>query len=59
MTLGHKSIKGIMLESHLVAGRQAYDPDNLVHGQSITDACLSLDDTIPLLQKLDGAAALN
>ncbi len=59
MTLGHKSIKGIMLESHLVAGRQVYDPDNLVHGQSITDACLSLDDTIPLLQKLDGAAALN
>ena len=47
-----------MLESHLVSGRQVYDPENLVHGQSITDACLSLDETIPLLAKFDRAASL-
>ena len=56
---GNRSIKGVMLESHLVSGRQAYDPDKLVYGQSITDACLSLDETIPLLEKLDHVAAGN
>jgi 3-deoxy-7-phosphoheptulonate synthase len=54
---GNRSIKGVMLESHLEEGRQVYDPDNLVYGQSITDACLSLDDTIPLLDQLDRAVS--
>jgi 3-deoxy-7-phosphoheptulonate synthase len=48
-----------MLESFLMSGRQDYDPDNLEYGKSITDACLSLDDTIPLLEQLDAAAALS
>ena len=42
-----------MLESHLKSGRQDYDPVNLAYGQSITDACLSLDETIPLLAQLN------
>ena len=54
---GNDSIKGVMLESHLVSGRQAYNPEKLVRGQSITDACLSLDETIPLLEKLNQAAS--
>jgi 3-deoxy-7-phosphoheptulonate synthase len=50
---GHASIKGVMLESHLNSGRQDYNPEGIEYGISITDACLSLAETIPLLQKLD------
>ncbi|MBX9586579.1 MAG: 3-deoxy-7-phosphoheptulonate synthase [Gammaproteobacteria bacterium] len=50
---GNQNIKGIMLESHLQAGRQSLFPDQpLIYGQSITDACLSWDQTVPLLEKL-------
>lgn len=50
---GNQNIKGIMLESHLEAGRQSLFPDQpLIYGQSITDACLSWDQTVPLLEKL-------
>ena len=52
---GRSSIKGVMLESHLKSGRQDYHSDNLEYGKSITDACLSLDDTIPLLEQLNQA----
>lgn len=53
---GQKAIRGIMLESHLVAGTQKVIPgEALTYGQSITDACLSLDETIPLLQQLAAA----
>jgi 3-deoxy-7-phosphoheptulonate synthase len=41
-----------MLESHLVEGRQTYVPDKAVYGQSITDPCLSLEQTVPLLETL-------
>jgi len=53
---GENAIRGIMLESHLHSGTQkvvAGEP--LQYGQSITDACLSLDETIPLLQQLAAA----
>ncbi len=49
---------GVMIESHLKAGRQDEDrPEALVYGQSITDACISFDQTIPLLEKLAEAVA--
>ena len=49
-------IFGLMLESHLVAGRQdGADPQQLVYGQSITDACIGWDDTAALLQDLAAA----
>ena len=51
------AIKGVMLESHLVSGRQDYQPEGLTYGQSITDACLSFDETLPLLEHLNTAAA--
>ena len=42
-----------MLESHLVEGRQDYVPGRpAVYGQSITDACISLEQTEPLLEQL-------
>ncbi|MBN4076041.1 3-deoxy-7-phosphoheptulonate synthase, partial [Gammaproteobacteria bacterium AH-315-E17] len=50
---GETSIKGVMLESHLVAGNQkviAGEP--LTYGQSITDACMSWEDTDALLNTL-------
>ena len=50
---GSWQIFGAMLESHLVEGRQDYVPgEPSVYGQSITDACLSLAQTDPLLERL-------
>lgn len=46
-------IFGVMIESHLIGGRQdAKDLQNLVYGQSITDACLAFEPTIGLLEIL-------
>ena len=50
---GSDRIFGVMLESHLVEGRQDYVPGRpAVYGQSITDACLSLDQTEVVLEHL-------
>ncbi|HSR63542.1 MAG TPA: 3-deoxy-7-phosphoheptulonate synthase, partial [Gammaproteobacteria bacterium] len=55
---GEKRIFGVMIESHLVAGRQDVRPGNkLVYGQSITDACIGWEDTEKVLAKLAGASA--
>ena len=52
MASGSRQIFGAMLESHLVEGRQDYVPGRpAVYGQSITDACLSLTQTEPLLEQ--------
>ena len=46
-----------MLESFLVAGRQDLKPEQkLVHGQSITDACIDWDETVVLLDELADSA---
>jgi 3-deoxy-7-phosphoheptulonate synthase len=53
---GSWQVFGAMLESHLVEGRQDYVPGQpAVYGQSITDACLSLDQTDPLLEQMAAA----
>lgn len=53
VTAGSTRIFGAMIESHLVEGRQDYTPGaEAVYGQSITDACLSLEQTEPLLEQL-------
>jgi 3-deoxy-7-phosphoheptulonate synthase len=53
---GDAEIMGVMIESHLVAGRQDLKPGGaLAHGQSITDACLGWEATEPLLNELAGA----
>jgi len=50
---GNSNIMGVMLESHLVAGRQNVDnKDELIYGQSITDACIAWDETEGLLREL-------
>jgi 3-deoxy-7-phosphoheptulonate synthase len=49
---GSWHVFGAMLESNLVGGRQDYVPGQpAVYGQSITDACISLADTEPLLER--------
>ncbi len=53
ITSGSTSIKGVMLESNLLSGRQDFHPTNMEYGRSITDACLSLDETLPLLEQLN------
>jgi 3-deoxy-7-phosphoheptulonate synthase len=54
---GSKYVMGAMLESHLVEGRQDYVPGQpCVYGQSITDACISLDEAERLLERLARAA---
>jgi 3-deoxy-7-phosphoheptulonate synthase len=53
---GSWQIFGAMIESHLLEGRQDYVPGQpAVYGQSITDACISLDQTEPLLEQLAAA----
>ena len=53
---GNDNIIGVMVESHLVGGRQDLDSsDGLIYGQSITDACLSWEDSEPLRDTLADA----
>ena len=50
---GDDRITGVMMESNLKAGRQDLIPGKeLVYGQSITDACLGWEETVPLLEGL-------
>ena len=56
---GSKSLMGVMLESHLVEGNQKLTSDltKLTYGQSVTDACISIETTAELLTKLSQAVA--
>ena len=50
---GETGIMGMMMESFLIDGRQnLVDRAKLVYGQSITDACLGWDATVPVLHEL-------
>lgn len=53
---GDRRIIGVMLESNLVAGAQNLSNEKaLVHGQSITDACMGWNETLHLLRDLAAA----
>ncbi len=53
---GNKAITGVMIESYLVEGRQDVTPNQaLVHGQSITDACIDWEATKAVLADLADA----
>jgi 3-deoxy-7-phosphoheptulonate synthase len=54
---GDRSIAAVMIESNLVGGAQDYRASPLVRGQSVTDACLSWEKTLPVLAALAGAVA--
>jgi 3-deoxy-7-phosphoheptulonate synthase len=50
---GETRVMGLMIESHLVAGRQdliAGQP--LVYGQSVTDGCIDWDSSVKVLEAL-------
>ncbi len=48
---GQRHIIGVMIESFLVEGRQDLrTAESLRYGQSITDACMSWETTVPLLR---------
>ena len=54
---GSTGVFGLMLESFLVGGRQDTVPGvELAYGQSITDACMSWDATVPVLEMLADSA---
>ncbi|MDH3691553.1 MAG: 3-deoxy-7-phosphoheptulonate synthase AroG [Gammaproteobacteria bacterium] len=58
ITAGDRSIIGVMIESHLVAGRQdVVAGKDLTYGQSITDACLGWEDSVELLRQLASAVS--
>lgn len=54
---GSRHILGVMIESHIKAGRQSIpeELDNLVYGQSITDACVDFETTQTMLSRLAAA----
>ena len=49
---GDNRIMGVMIESNLVEGNQNPSNKPLVRGQSVTDACIAWDDTVPMLEQL-------
>jgi 3-deoxy-7-phosphoheptulonate synthase len=51
LTKGNMAISGVMIESHLEEGKQNLS-DSLQYGKSITDACLSWQQTEPVLEVL-------
>jgi 3-deoxy-7-phosphoheptulonate synthase len=51
---GETAIRALMLESHLIEGRQAPGP-GLTYGQSITDGCLGWEQTETLIEQLAGS----
>jgi 3-deoxy-7-phosphoheptulonate synthase len=56
MAAGDTRIIGVMVESHLTAGRQDLVPGKpLVYGQSVTDACIGWDDSVAVLEGLADA----
>ena len=53
---GDQRITGVMIESHLSEGRQdIVEGQDLAYGVSLTDACISMAQTIPVLQQLAAA----
>jgi 3-deoxy-7-phosphoheptulonate synthase len=55
---GDRRIIGVMVESHLVEGRQDIGPPaRMTYGQSVTDPCLHWEDSAALLRGLAQAVA--
>jgi 3-deoxy-7-phosphoheptulonate synthase len=55
---GEQAIRGVMIESNLVAGRQDLDqrhPERLEYGLSVTDSCVDPATTEEMLAELAGA----
>ena len=60
LAAGERHITGVMVESHINAGRQDVPPEGpsaLKHGVSITDACVDWATTVDMLDKLNQVRA--
>jgi 3-deoxy-7-phosphoheptulonate synthase len=56
---GSSLVSGVMIESHLIEDRQdLLKGKALRYGQSITDACISFEETIKLLDELAEAVRI-
>ena len=57
LAAGSRSIAGVLIESHLVEGRQdiADGRRGLVYGQSVTDGCIGWDSTVDVVTQLGAA----
>jgi len=56
---GDERIFGVMVESHLTAGRQELIAGHpLVYGQSVTDGCIGWEESVPLLEDIAAAVRL-
>lgn len=57
LRLGAPYLMGVMIESHLVAGKQSFtqETSQRVYGQSITDACVDFETTSQMLRSLADA----
>lgn len=59
MAAGDNRIVGVMVESHINAGRQDHvqgtPVSDLAYGQSVTDACIGWDDSLKVLETLADA----
>ena len=49
---GERAIGAVMLESNLLGGTQDYQATPLVYGRSVTDACISWEETLPVFGRL-------
>ena len=54
---GDRALSGVMIESNLLGGSQDYRALPLVHGRSVTDACLSWEKSLPAFARLAEAVA--
>jgi 3-deoxy-7-phosphoheptulonate synthase len=54
---GERAVSAVMIESNLLGGSQDYRANPLVRGQSVTDACLPWEKTVPLISQLAAAVA--
>lgn len=55
ISAGQRAIAAVMLESNLLAGTQEQTASPLIYGKSITDGCLSWEQTLPVLAQLAAA----
>ena len=58
LAAGERHITGVMVESHINAGRQDVPPEGpaaLKHGVSITDACVDWETTVRMMEELNEA----
>ena len=59
MAEGENAIASVMIESNLVEGNQSMnDLDKLEYGKSVTDACVSWETTVEMLNNLAEAVKL-